>query len=79
MNQLYEWAIIDGDDVCYSNAKKVKAVHPTAVLPVKITRVTATDDRLGNLRLLIYTDRKVKIENCVDIGCIHLVEDCDSL
>ena len=72
---MYEWAIIDGDAVCYNNAKKVNAVHPTAIKPVTITRVTAIDVE-GKLRLLIHTDRKIKLEKCLDSGCVHLVEDC---
>ena len=70
---MYEWAIIDGDDVNYDSAKKVKATHPTAIDPVKILRVTAIDCE-GKLRLLIYTDRRIKLEECLDRGCIHLVE-----
>jgi hypothetical protein len=69
----FQWAIIDGQDVCYKTAKKVRAIHPTPIPPVTITRVTAIEYE-GELRLIIDVDRRVKIEKCVDRGCIHLVE-----
>ena len=72
---MYEWAIIDDSKTSYLTAKKVKAVHPTAIEPVHITKVTATDNHKGTIRLLIYTNIKVKIEECLDRGCVHLVED----
>ena len=71
---MYEWIIIDGDDVNRYNAKRVKAVHPTPISPVTITRVAATDYE-GELSLIITTDRRVRLEECIDIGCIHLVDD----
>jgi hypothetical protein len=71
--EMYEWAIIDSGNVNYASAKKVRAVHPTAIPPVRITRVTAVDFE-GKLRLIIDVDRKVKIERCLDGGCVHLVE-----
>ncbi len=70
---MYEWIIIDGDDINRFNAKRVRAVHPTAIPPVRITKVTAIDYK-GELSLLIHTDRKVNIEECIDPGCIHLVQ-----
>jgi len=74
MGEMYEWIIIDGEDVSRFNAKRIKAVHPTAIDPVRITRVTAVQYE-GELNLIIHTDRKVRIEDCVDRGCKHLVEE----
>ena len=71
---MYEWIIIDSDDVNRFNAKRVKAVHPTPIPPVIITRVVAIDYE-GELSLIIHTDRKIRLEECVDMGCVHLVDD----
>ncbi len=71
--KVFEWAIIDGDDINFATAKKVKAIHPTPIPPVKITSVTAIEFE-GKLRLIIDVDRKIKIEQCIDKGCVHLVE-----
>ena len=69
---MFEWAIIDNDDINYETAKKIKAIHPTVIYPVAITRVAAIKIE-GKLRLIIYTNMPVKIEKCIDTGCIHLV------
>ena len=70
---MYEWIIIDGDDVDRFNAKRIRAVHPTPIPPVKITRVTAIDYE-GKISLLIHTNMRVDIEDCIDRGCKHLVQ-----